>query len=353
MADLVVAGAGMAGLVAAAQARSHGAHVVVHEKGHRLGGSMRLSSGVVWRHRTFELFRSECPRGDEALQRLVFERLDEDLRWLEAAGAPVLERETGNPRTVGVRFDMAGLTECLVDHSADVLVQQPLREIPDGVPVVLATGGFAADRDLVREHITPQADHVLVRATPWSTGDGLQLARAAGAALTDGLDEFYGRSMPAPPARIAEDELVSHAQLYAKEACVVGSSGETFETAMWSEIDVVQWMARQPGASARFVVPAAKLGMRVGRRTIGEMVDAAERAGAPVERTSDAVSVEVVAGITSTLGGVEIDLHARAAPGLFVAGSDAGGVATGGYASGLAAALVLGRIAADAALGIQ
>ena len=44
---LDVAGAGMAGLVAAAQARQLGAEAVVHEKGNRAGGSMLLSSGVV------------------------------------------------------------------------------------------------------------------------------------------------------------------------------------------------------------------------------------------------------------------------------------------------------------------
>jgi hypothetical protein len=36
---------------------------------------------------------------------------------------------------------------------------------------------------------------------------------------------------------------------------------------------------------------------------------------------------------------------------VFACGADAGGIATGGYASGLAAALVFGRIAARAALG--
>jgi len=38
------------------------------------------------------------------------------------------------------------------------------------------------------------------------------------------------------------------------------------------------------------------------------------------------------------------------AEGLFAAGADAGGISTGGYASGLAAALVFGRIAAESAL---
>ena len=94
MADLVVAGAGMAGLVAAAEARRLGAEPLVLEKLSRAGGSMRLSSGVVWRHRDFDRFREECPDGEERLQRLLFERLDADLEWLESMGAPVVRRDT-------------------------------------------------------------------------------------------------------------------------------------------------------------------------------------------------------------------------------------------------------------------
>ena len=63
------------------------------------------------------------------------------------------------------------------------------------------------------------------------------------------------------------------------------------------------------------------------------------------------------AGITHTIGGLRVDEQARVldedgAPidGLFAAGADAGGIATGGYASGLAAALVLGLAAAETAL---
>src|SRR5205085_287325 len=82
---------------------------------------------------------------------------------------------------------------------------------------------------------------------------------------------------------------------------------------------------------------------------VGEKVDWARRAGAPVYEEDDAVVVETVAGITSTLGGLRIDARARVAPRVWAAGGDAGGIATGGYASGLAAALVFGRIAATAA----
>src|SRR6266508_2079990 len=98
MPDLVVAGAGMAGLVAAARARQLGADSVVLEKGDRPGGSMLLSSGVVWRYIDFDEFRRQCLTGDPALQRLVWERLDDALQWLEQLGAPVVSGDTENPR---------------------------------------------------------------------------------------------------------------------------------------------------------------------------------------------------------------------------------------------------------------
>jgi succinate dehydrogenase/fumarate reductase flavoprotein subunit len=364
MADLMVAGAGMAGLVAAAEARRLGAEPVVLEKLARPGGSMRLSSGVIWRHRDFDRFREECPDADERLQRPLFERLDADLGWLESLGAPVAARETGNPLTAGTRFDPAGLTDALVEAAGGlaaaggegragpgVRVAERLREPPPDVPLVLATGGFAADRELLEEHVSQEAGHAFLRAAPGSTGDGLRIGLAAGAATSAGLDEVYARAMPAPPARIAEHDLVWLSQLYARHARVTNERGENYETGTWSEIDVAQWQLRQPRARAWFSVPVDRLGERVRERTVAEMIDSAEAAGAPVRRDQEHVTVETVAGVTTTLGGLAIDEHAEAAPGVFACGADAGGIATGGYASGLAVALVFGRIAARAALG--
>jgi predicted oxidoreductase len=58
--------------------------------------------------------------------------------------------------------------------------------------------------------------------------------------------------------------------------------------------------------------------------------------------------------VTHTIGGVRIDDRARVLdgegspiPDLYAAGADAGGIFTGGYGSGLAAALVLGLAAAE------
>jgi hypothetical protein len=347
--DLVVAGAGMAGLCAAARARQLGADAVVLEKGDRAGGSMLLSSGFVWRHRRFDDFRADCPGGDAELQRLVFGRLDEALDWLAALGATPTARATGNPLTCGARFEPRALTDVLVRAAGRVELRAPVGELPRDAPLVLATGGFQGDRDLMRRHVTPEADHLLLRANRWSTGDGLRLGLAAGAATTAGMDELYGRNMPAPPARVDERDFVRLSQLYARHA-LVSSGDETFETRTWSEIDVVQWTARRPRARAWYRVPAARLDERVRDRTVAEMVDAAEAAGAPVERTAGAVAVEVRAGVTTTVGGLAVDTRARAADGVFVAGADAGGVMTGGYSSGLAAALVLGLVAAESAL---
>jgi succinate dehydrogenase/fumarate reductase flavoprotein subunit len=339
----------MAGLVAAAEATARGARVAVHEKGDRPGGSMLLSSGVVWRHRELDDFRRECPGGNPALQRLVHDRLDGDLAWLESLGARVVERGTGNPRTTGNRFDTRSLTEVLARNAGEIRLGEPLHELPSP-PVVLATGGFQASRSLVEKWITPEAGSLFLRATPWSTGDGLTLGLAGGGTTTAELGEFYGRNMPAPPARVGEADFVPLAQLYAHQAIVENAGGERFETRTWSEIDVVQWTARQPGARATYRVSEEQLSERVGRRTIGEMISAAERAGASVRRGSGEVEIPVVAGITTTLGGLAVDTRARVAPGVWAAGCDVGGISTGGYASGLAAALVLGRIAAASAL---
>jgi succinate dehydrogenase/fumarate reductase flavoprotein subunit len=344
MPDVIVAGAGMAGLAAAAHARERGASVLLLEKLARPGGALRLSAGVIWRHTRFEDFRAECPDGDPALQRLVHERLDGDLAWLEGLGAPVAERATGNPRTTGWRFDPAGLTDALVRAAGAPRTLAALRRRPDdGTPVVLATGGFAASRAMLALHVTPEADHVLIRTAPGATGDGLRVGLEAGATLGRGLDQVAARLMPAAP--VPPHAFVSAAQLYAREATVTNADGERFRARAWSEIDAAQWAARQRDARVWLQVARERLDER-----IEGLIATAERLGAPVQRSAAGVVVECVAGVTATLGGLRVDAHARAAPGVFAAGHDAGGVATGGFSSGLASALVLGRIAAEAAL---
>jgi succinate dehydrogenase/fumarate reductase flavoprotein subunit len=326
---VTVAGAGMAGLVAAARARELGLSAVVYEKGTRVGGSMLLSSCVVWRHVRFEDFRAECPGGDERLQRLVWERLDDALGWLVSRGAPVVWEDTPNPRTTGKRFEPRGVIAAL---GGDALLGTPLPARVDG-PLVLATGGFPVR--LARER------GLLVRSNAWSEGDGIEYARARGAGLTAGLDEFYGRAMPGP---VPESDYVVASQLYGRHARRVDDLGDEFFPGepSWSENDLAQAIARRPGGRAWY---------ELGREAL-ELPEVAARVRYAQETEplpGGGLRVRVHAAVTHTLGGLRVDGEARAADGIWAAGVDAGGVALGGYASGLAQALVLGLVAAESA----
>src|SRR3954471_10328126 len=299
----------MAGLCAAARGRELGAAPVVLEKGTRAGGSMLLSSGVVWRYRSFEEFRAQCPAGDERLQRLVFEGLDEGLEWLESLGAPVVTRETENPLTTGVRFDPGGLNEALFRAAGEVRFSQWGRGTGD--PLVLASGGFQGDPELVKRYVRPAAP-LRVRANRWSAGDGLRIGLERGAALSTGLDEFYGRNM----ADVDFDEagFVPLAQVYGRHARIFNERGKEFfdhDQVNWSELDLVQATAHEPGARAWYLLDERALDQHVRYGTVGELVAAAPTRVQPAELpfqppAGTVAAVRVAAAITHTIGGLVI-----------------------------------------------
>jgi fumarate reductase flavoprotein subunit len=245
-----------------------------------------------------------------------------------------------------MRFEPRGLTDALVRAAGAVRLETPLPPGLDG-DVILATGGFSVR--LARER------RLLLRSNPWSEGDGLDWARTRGAAVAGALDEFYGRAMPAPPARIGESDFVPLAQLYGRLARVVDERGEEFFAGppSWSENDLVQAIARRPGGRAWFELDRELLS----HPEVGPRVEAARRAGGTLVERDGTVAVHVAAAVTHSIGGLRIDERARVLdagsapiPDLHAAGADVGGISTGGYASGLAAALVFGRIAAEEAV---
>ena len=252
-----------------------------------------------------------------------------------------------------------------------------------------------------------------LRAHPWSTGDGILAALEVGGLTSSGLDEFYGRNLPAPPADFPPEEFVEVSQLYGRYAVAINRNGERYadEAADWSETALVKATARQPCLRAWYLLDAASLRGRVRERTVEEMVATARRIGGNVlraetleeltERLSERgvpptnvlrtlgeynaavagergselspprsepaapvqappfVAVEVAPAITHTVGGLAVDegcrvlrrTDGRPLPGLYAAGVEVGGVSVGGYMSGLAAALVFGRVAAASAAG--
>ena len=127
---------------------------------------MLLSSCVIWRFREWDDFRAECPTGDERLQRVVWEQLDDGIAWLESLGAPVVRHETGNPRTVGKRFDPRGLTETLVRAAGDVRLGETTARAGDP-----RDRWFPGRRGPRRGAHRPAAP-LRLRANPWSGGTG-------------------------------------------------------------------------------------------------------------------------------------------------------------------------------------
>ena len=262
---------------------------------------MLLSSCVIWRHLDFDEFRAECSGGDEALQRLIWERLDDALAWLVSLGAQPVWEDTENPRTTGKRFDPRALTQLL---ARDVELETPLPDDVDG-PTVLATGGWG--KKLAEE------DGLLLRANQWSDGAGLAYATARNADISRGeRHEFYGRAMPAPPARVREEDFVSLSQLYGTWARVYTEDGRdiTPSSVAWHEND----LAQRIGPRAWFVLDDA------GLAHAQERVDAARAAGGTVIEPAglpfdtppgSRIAVHVAGAVTHTISGLRIDTRAR------------------------------------------
>jgi len=429
---VVIAGGGLAGLTAALRATELGAQVTLLEKGERPGGSFVYSSGYVWSYVDLPTFRREAPGGDAALQKLILERLGSCLTWLEDAGGVLLSRETGNPLTFGGRFDPERTVQALVDRieatGGEILTETALAGLLEGPAgsvtgvrvsssgethvadaVILASGGFAGDPVLVGRHIIRGPRRMLVRAHPRSTGDGFRAALQEGALTSSGLDEFYGRNLPAPPAKFPPERFVEVSQLYGRYAVAINARGERYadEGADWSETALTRATVHQPGLHAWYVLDARGLEGRVREKTAKEMVETARGVGGiviqaetllelanrlgehgvPHEaflrtleeynaavgageeaspprsgqvqplRVPPFVAIKVAPSITHTVGGLAVDAGCRVLrrtdgrpiPSLYAAGVEVGGVSVGGYTSGLASALVFGRTAAESA----
>ena len=312
----------------------------VFEKGTRPGGSMLLSSGVDLALPLVRRVPSRSAReATQRLQRLVFDRLDEGLEWLESLGAPVLARETGNPLTIGVRFDPAGLTDALV---------RARRRGPSRPAGGTSTGGAARAGDAAASRATPElveryvrpAAPLRLRANPWSAGDGL---RAAGSSAAPRSRAGWTSSTAAtwPTSASTRPEFVPLAQVYGRFARIFNERGEEFFDRTTSRGPRSTSSRRPPTSPARepgTCSTSEALDERVRGRHVRELVaDGAHahrtRPSFPFAAPEQAVvAVRVAAAITHTIGGApRRRAGARAGrddepiDGLFAAGADAGG----------------------------
>ncbi|MET0985398.1 MAG: FAD-dependent oxidoreductase [Steroidobacteraceae bacterium] len=232
--DLLVLGAGMAGMSAAAYAAHHGASVLVMEKGRQIGGSAVLSGGGFWTATSYEVLREVNPQGEARQAHVLIDGYEEAAAWIRSLDVMMTARMSTNYvqsfDSVGYSFDVAGyinackayvtsgggwvvtstqVSELVLENGA-VIGAIALDESGAMTRVrsrwtLLATGGFQNSPGLRARYIGPHAAHFIVRSNPNSAGDGLSLGLAAGAALSPHMDGWYGHTIPTPLNRPFEE----------------------------------------------------------------------------------------------------------------------------------------------------
>jgi fumarate reductase flavoprotein subunit len=458
--DVVTIGGGLSGLVTACRAAQLGQRVAVIEQGseERYLCSSRWSTGVVnIMGRAILGDPTQLEKaildgsGDTArpdLARTVAQNGKRTLEWLSAQGCRFIQRTPEKdqpshqvlapPRRLQAGLDWEGRGADVLMRLLEAQINERGGEVLRGATVgtlivadgkcigveatrngehvridakavVIADGGFPANRDMVAKYITPRPDRVLCRAWSGARGDGIRMAEAAGAAI-GGLGKFYGHVHHKNAMTNAQLWPYPHLDAAAEIAILVGPDGARFTdeglggVCMANAIaqladplsshlilDETIWHAEpkisvtvpvnpaMPNAGGPLITAPdlARLAekIRVPAETLAATVtaynDAVARgdfAALPVPRSfrkhkpmpiSNAPfhAVPLCAGITGTMGGVVIDANAQAQtaagapfPGLYAVGTPVAGLEGGpraGYVGGLSKAFVLGLLAAE------
>jgi fumarate reductase flavoprotein subunit len=456
--EVLVAGAGLAGFTAATRAAEAGVRVLLIDKsdGELGDGNILMASGSLRaggknpRTDPKELYDFVMAEGIgyPELVRAWSETCNRAVDWLIASGvkisesapgrvwldqsgevslAPVYKKDVGTRALTSLRrkFDQLG-GSYLAGVAAEELMAEKGRIVGvrgkrGGVPIelraratILSTGGFSANKELVRRYIGTKADQCKLRGSKQDTGDGLRMAQAAGAKAVN-LQYFYGHLISRKA--LVDDRFWPYPRLdsFVDEGILVDPRGERFvdegrgDVAVANELaraedpteavlifDRESWEASRDDALSNSVkTPAPNPwlmengGELFTRPTIEEL---AQTLGIPSKRLSDTLKdynnaieahnegsmrigrtgkakplrapfygLRVVPGITFTMGGIlindrgeSLDESERPIPGLYAAGDAIGGLMggyRGGYTGGLMQAVVTGILAGENAAG--
>jgi succinate dehydrogenase/fumarate reductase flavoprotein subunit len=433
--DLLVLGGGMAGLSAAAWAVHNGRSVALVEKG-ELGGSA-ARAGFIWTAPSYDVLRSAIPDGDPELAQRLIEDFEPAVEWVRSLGVEVQPAVTvlrfgrGHQTSIlnylracelAIREDARSeivlhgeaqrlLAEDGAVHGAEIRLPSGGLRVIRAASTLLATGGFQGDPELRATLIHPQARDIPLRSNPYSRGDGLRLARAAGARFGPEDAGFYGHVMAAGVELREEDDYPALTLFHTEHGVLLNLEAKRFVDETVGDHLTTLALLREPQARALLVSDERireewilrpyvegvraidtfdlvyKRGARAAiahdvdelrylpqewgydgdairqalldfnRQCVDGTVDPPRQFdAAPIDRPPFYV-IEAVPAITFTFGGLLIDSQARVLdergrpiPGLLAAGADAGGLYVRAYAGGLAAALVFGLRAARTAL---
>ncbi len=237
--DVVIIGSGFAGHCAALEAAAAGVRVLMVESEGAVGGSSKLSTGMMMAAGTrFQkergiddepdrLFRHYVTANQWLVQPSLARRLcydaPETLEWLSDLGVEVIDviksgeedRARGHVthggaaiiETLSGQLNQFGNVDIALGTRVDRLVQKDgavagigvgADEISAGA-VIVATGGMSANHDMLDRWmpgVLDQANGPLYhQSTPWARGDAIVLAEQVGAQILSGL----GSRAPAWP----------------------------------------------------------------------------------------------------------------------------------------------------------
>lgn len=275
--------------------------------------------------------------------------------------------------------------------------------------VVIADGGFAANRDMIEKYITPQADRVLCRVGPGAMGDGIRMAEAAGAAIGR-FGAFYGHIHHRDA--MTNERLWPYPHLDAAAECgiLVGPDGKRFADEGRGGVCMANALAHLPDPLSAVLivddaiwqqepkitttVPANPAMVEAGGALTSapDIATLAASIGVPADALAQTISdynqaiagndftqlsvprttrrhkpmpigtppfhaIPLCTGVTGTMGGIVINEHAQALkpdgsvfPGLYAVGTPVAGLEGGpraGYVGGISKSFVLGLLAGE------
>lgn len=306
--DVVVVGAGGAGMTAAINVKQAGKNVVILEKLPYVGGNTTRASGGMnaagtkmqqaylshltdekqiesLKTSTVENFIADTIKSghginDEALVRTMAEQSSGAIDWLESIGAPLPEiaatgstvhmylHEPEDGSAVGeflVKFYANKLSEMdipvMTDTKATELIVENgavtgvIAESADTVytirakAVILATGGFGGNKDMLVKYGDESLKYTVSTNAAGITGDGIRMAEAIGAATVD-MEQIQLH-----PTVYSSGMLVSE-RVRSNGAILVNLEGNRFINDLAGRDTVSQAELKQPEGSAFIVYDA-------------------------------------------------------------------------------------------------
>ena len=223
--DVLVVGEGIAGCTAALAATERGADVLVIEKAPKnvphgntafSGGSFRRISQPYPAEKFYhDMVSLSGGRADPELTKIMVEGSLKARDWLTELGVPW----TSKSRDPGASDQVEGQGKALAQILRRAVAERSIKTRHEteayslvlesgriaGVrvntkegsseirskAVILAAGGFQANPEMVKRYIGPGGNNLVLRGSPYNTGDGIRMALEVGAKI-DWMDDFHG-----------------------------------------------------------------------------------------------------------------------------------------------------------------